>query len=103
MWFNVLGLLDLVVAVSIGFLAGLGPYRPLEIVPSTEPLSLLPLALVASMAVPLSVVLHIVSLRRLRATTRPEERQVGHPPAGHWLNPPPTDQPGQHNYRSRTS
>jgi hypothetical protein len=65
--FNVLGILDLVVALSIGFLAGLGPYRPLDVTPSTGPLALLPLALVPTVAVPLAIALHIVSLRRLRA------------------------------------
>lgn len=73
-WFNVLGIVDLVIAVSIGFLAGLGPYRALEVTPSTEPLSLLPLALVATMAVPLAITLHIVSLRVLAAATRAERR-----------------------------
>jgi hypothetical protein len=36
-WFNLFGILDLVVALGIGFLAGLGPWRPLEVTPSTEP------------------------------------------------------------------
>ena len=71
-WFNVLGIVDLAVAVSIGFLAGLGPYRPLEVTPSTEPLSLLPLALVATVAVPLAVALHVISLRQLAAAARAE-------------------------------
>jgi hypothetical protein len=52
--------------LTIGFLAGLGPYRPLDVTPSTEPLALLPLALVPTVAVPLAIALHIVSLRRLR-------------------------------------
>jgi MFS family permease len=65
--FNVLGILDLVVALSIGFLAGLGPFRPLDVTPSTEPLALLPLALVPTVAVPLAIALHIMSLRRLHA------------------------------------
>jgi hypothetical protein len=77
-WFNLFGILDLVVALSIGFLAGLGPWQPLEVTPSTEPLSLLPLALVPTVAVPLSLALHLVSLRRLRAATRPEGDRAGH-------------------------
>jgi hypothetical protein len=72
-WFNVLGILDLAVAVSLAYLAGLGPYRPLESTPSTEPLSLLPLALIPTTAVPLAVALHVVSLRRLRAVARPAQ------------------------------
>jgi hypothetical protein len=77
-WFNLFGILDLVVALSVGFLAGLGPWRPLEVTPSTEPLSLLPLALVPTTAVPLSLVLHLVSLRRLHAATRPKQDRAEH-------------------------
>lgn len=78
MWFNLFGILDLVVALSIGFLAGLGPWRPLEVTPSTEPLSLLPLALVPTVAVPLAIALHIVSLRRLHTAAWPKENRGGH-------------------------
>ena len=77
-WFNLFGILDLVVALGVGFLAGLGPWRPLEVTPSTEPLSLLPLALVPTVAVPLSLALHLVSLRRLRVAARPEDDRAGH-------------------------
>jgi hypothetical protein len=76
-WFNLFGILDLVVALSIGFLAGLGPWRPLEVTPTTEPLTLLPLALVPTVAVPLALALHVVSLRRLRAATRLEDDRTG--------------------------
>jgi hypothetical protein len=76
-WFNLLGILDLVVALSIGFLAGLGPWRPLDVTPSTEPLSLLPLALVPTVAVPLAIALHIVSLRRLHAADRTTRDRPG--------------------------
>ena len=77
--FNVLGLLDLIVAVSIGFL--LGPFGPLEVTPSTEALRLLPLALIPTAAVPLAIALHIVSLRRLRTAAKPKEDRAGHVPA----------------------
>jgi hypothetical protein len=76
-WFNLLGILDLVVALTIGFLAGLGPWRPLEVTPSTEPLSLLPLALVPTTAVPLAIALHLVSLARLRTAASPTEDRGG--------------------------
>ena len=76
-WFNLLGILDLVVALGIGFLAGLGPWRPLAVTPSTEPLSLLPLALVPTVAVPLAIALHLVALRQLHAAARPKQRQGG--------------------------
>jgi hypothetical protein len=76
-WFNLFGILDLVVALTIGFLAGLGPWRPLEVTPSTEPLTLLPLALVPTVAVPLAITLHLVSLSRLRAAARPKDDRTG--------------------------
>jgi hypothetical protein len=55
-----------VVAVSIGGLAGLGPAHVIDSTPSTIEVTLLPLALIPTTAVPLAVALHIVSLRRLR-------------------------------------
>lgn len=66
-WFNAFGLADLVVAVSMATLAGI-----LLVTPSTEPLRLLPLALIPSTAVPLAVVLHVVSLGRLLPRTARE-------------------------------
>jgi hypothetical protein len=69
-WFNVLGIVDLVVAVSIGFLAGLGPTNLLHVTPTTEAVATLPLALIPTTAVPLAAALHVVSLRRLRITSR---------------------------------
>jgi hypothetical protein len=77
--FNVLGILDLAVAVSIAFL--LGPFGPFEVMPSTAPLRLLPLALIPTVAVPLAIALHIVSLRRLSAAAKPEENLAAHVPA----------------------
>ena len=71
--FHVIGLVDLVVAVGIGFLL----FGHVEVTSSTEPLTLLPLALIPTVAVPLAVALHLVSLRQLRTTTRPEEDRTG--------------------------
>jgi hypothetical protein len=59
-WFNLLGLADLVVAVSMASIA-----RYAGVAPSTEPLRLLPLVLIPTTAVPLAVALHVVSLGRL--------------------------------------
>jgi hypothetical protein len=76
--FNVLGILDLIVAGIIGFLLlGL-----VEVTPSTAPLTLLPLALVPTAAVPLAVALHIVSLSRLHSAARSREDLSAHVPAG---------------------
>jgi hypothetical protein len=58
--FNLLGLADLVVAVSMASIA-----RYVGVAPSTEQLRLLPLVLVPTTAVPLAVVLHVVSLGQL--------------------------------------
>jgi hypothetical protein len=75
--FNVLGILDLVVAGIVGFLLlGL-----VEVTPSTAPLTLLPLALIPTTAVPLAVALHIVSLRRLRTAAKLKEDHAAHIPA----------------------
>lgn len=71
MWFNIMGLADLVVAVGLGFLGGIGPYRLLAVTPSTAPLTLLPLAMVPLTAVPLAAALHVISLAKLRAASRP--------------------------------
>jgi hypothetical protein len=64
-YFNLLGILDLVIALGIGFFAGLGPYHPINVTPTTERLTLLPLALVPTVAVPVAITLHIISLGRL--------------------------------------
>ena len=51
--------------------------------PSTEPLSQLPLALVATVAVPTAIALHVVALSRLRTATRPQQDRTEYPlPAG---------------------
>jgi hypothetical protein len=64
--FHVLGIVDLVIAASLGFLlAGF-----LTVTPSTAPLLVLPLALIPTVAVPLAFALHVVSLSRLRAASR---------------------------------
>jgi hypothetical protein len=70
--FHWYGIGDLVLALTIGFFAGLGPWLLIDIAPTTEALALLPLALVPTTAVPLTITLHIVSLQRLRAATRHE-------------------------------
>jgi hypothetical protein len=75
--FNVLGILDLIVAGSIGFLL----FRVVEVTPSTAPLFVLPLALIPTVPVPLALALHIVSLRRLRTATKPEEDHAAQVPA----------------------
>jgi hypothetical protein len=67
-YFNVLGLVDLVVALAIGFAAAPAVVRLLLISPTTEAISLLPLALIPATLVPLAAALHLLSLRRLMET-----------------------------------
>lgn len=76
LWFNVLGLADLVVAVGIGLLAGAAAWSPIDVSPTTAALSSLPLVLVPLVAVPLAVTLHVTSLRQLRQTRSPGERAM---------------------------
>jgi len=63
---NYLGILDLVIALSIGFLGFPRPVQFLPLSSSTEPLSLFPLAIVPLFAVPLAILLHLFSLRVLK-------------------------------------
>ena len=80
-WFNILGMLDLVVAVAIGALAGLGPAQLIHSSPSTQAVTLLPLVLIPTVAVPLLAALHVVSLIRLRQRhTEPNTVPIGHQP-----------------------
>lgn len=67
--FHLLGMLDLVVAVTIGTMAAPGPVQLLDVSPTTEQMTVLPLVLVPTVAVPIAFVLHIAALRRLRRRT----------------------------------
>jgi hypothetical protein len=62
---NLLGLLDFVVAVTVGVAASPGPLRVLTVTPSTAALSVLPLVLIPTFLVPLAAIMHLVSLRAL--------------------------------------
>jgi hypothetical protein len=62
MVFHVLGIADLVIAVSMGVVSGL-----LGLSPSMNPITVMPLVLIPTLAVPTDLVLHVLALRRLRA------------------------------------
>lgn len=64
---NLLGLLDLAVALTLGVVSAPGPLQLLTVTPSTAALGVLPLVLFPSFLVPLPIVLHVISLRSLRA------------------------------------
>lgn len=75
LWFNILGLADLVVALGTCYAASPTATRLLPAAtrlliatPTTQAISLLPLALVPTTMVPLAAALHLTSLRRLRET-----------------------------------
>src|SRR6476646_7838851 len=73
---NLFGLLDLVVAVGMGT-GVLAPYLMPELgsrVPSAAAMGVFPLILVPTFAVPLSVILHVTALARLRHGARAEAR-----------------------------
>jgi hypothetical protein len=68
LWFNVLGILDLTVAVAIGFVAAASPYQLLHTDPSTDAVGVLPLAIIPTLLVPFALVLHVASIQRLRGS-----------------------------------
>ena len=66
---NVLGILDLVVAVTTGFLTAPSFIQPVVVQPSSELMTTLPMVLIPVYLVPLSIMLHIASLAKLHRAT----------------------------------
>lgn len=64
---NIAGILDLVVAVALGFLSSPSPFQTLALETPNELITAFPLVLVPVFAVPLSILLHLATLKRLRA------------------------------------
>jgi hypothetical protein len=67
--FNLLGLLDLVIAVGLGMTISPGPTQLVQLTPSGDVLTHFPLVLVPTFLVPLAVMVHVVSLRQLLGAT----------------------------------
>jgi hypothetical protein len=67
LWFNALGITDLIVALTLGALTG---YQLISVTPSTAPIGELPLALIPTAAVPLLLALHITSVLALARARR---------------------------------
>lgn len=67
------GLADLIDAATLGVLLGLGLFA---VEPTTEIRAFLPLALLPTVAVPVAITLHIVSLRQLRAGARGKDQRT---------------------------
>jgi hypothetical protein len=68
--FNLLGVLDLVVAIGLGITTNPGPAQLFHTTPNTELLTRFPLALVPGFLVPLAFMVHFVSLWQLRREFR---------------------------------
>lgn len=64
-WWNILGIADLIIAIGAGTLGFPRPIQTLPLTPTTEAMSLYPLALVSLFAVPLGLLLHTLGLRIL--------------------------------------
>jgi hypothetical protein len=79
LWFNVFGLTDLVLALTLG---GLTAFGLLHITPSSAPILGLPLALVPTVGVPLLFALHIKSMATLTRSPRPAPSAAGSPAPG---------------------
>ena len=62
---NVLGILDLTVAVTLGFLTSPSAITPIAVHPSSELVTMLPMVMIPVYMVPLSILLHITSLVKL--------------------------------------
>lgn len=62
---NLLGILDLVLAIALGFLSAPTPFEVLALDAPNVLISVAPAVLIPTFAVPLSIVLHIASLKKL--------------------------------------
>ena len=67
LWFNAFGMTDLVVALTLGAVTA---YQLIHVTPSGAPISLLPIAVVPTVGVPLLFALHITSVTALARALR---------------------------------
>jgi hypothetical protein len=63
---NVFGILDLIVAVGTGFATAPSLIQPIEVQPTSDLMTVLPMVLIPVYLVPLSILLHLASLAKLR-------------------------------------
>jgi hypothetical protein len=66
---NAFGILDLVVAVTTGFITAPSFIQPIVVQPNSELMTVLPMVLIPVYLVPLSIMLHIASLAKLHRAT----------------------------------
>lgn len=76
---NVLGILDLVIAVTMGFATAPSALRLIDVQPTSEMMTMLPMVLIPTFLVPLSIVLHAASLAKLRGTATVAPRAANEP------------------------
>ena len=62
---NVFGILDLVVAVTAGFMTTPSALQPIQVEPNSALMTVLPMVLIPVVLVPLSILLHVASLAKL--------------------------------------
>jgi hypothetical protein len=72
---NIAGILDLVVAVAMGFLSSPGPFQALALENPNMLITAYPLVLVPLYAVPLSILLHLTALKRLKVAVGSSSRE----------------------------
>jgi len=65
---NVFGLLDLVVAITTGFLTSPSPLQMLSLAAPNELITAFPLVMIPVFAAPVAIMLHLASLMKLRRT-----------------------------------
>ena len=67
---NIIGIADFAVALAIGFLASTTPYQLIHVNPSTDLVTMLPLAMVPIFGVPLFLIMHALSMGRILSELR---------------------------------
>ena len=65
---NIFGIVDLIFAISLGFLSSPGPLQLLALENPNQMITAFPLVLIPAFAVPLALILHLASLRLLFET-----------------------------------
>jgi hypothetical protein len=73
---NLLGIADLVIAVTLGFLSSPSPFQVASFDRPSTLIAIFPLSLIPVFAVPLSILLHIASLRKLGQDQRTSYGEV---------------------------
>jgi hypothetical protein len=63
---NFFGIFDLIVAVTTGFMTASSALQPIHVQPTSDLMTLLPMVLIPTFLVPLSIVLHLASLKKMR-------------------------------------